>query len=289
MRTIRRDVDRLRDLGYMIDASAGPGGGYRLGAGTETPPLLLDDDEAVAVAVALGAAAAASTDDVALRVLAKLDQLLPRRLRRRLAALPAVTVSIANPRSAISLSVLAAMAAACRDQVQAAIFVSRQPRRRDRAHRRADAAGAHGLSMVPGRVGPGAERLAHLSRRSRPAAAAARRGRALRATAASRGLRDDGRAIDFDVSAPIPGARASQRHSSQTFAPEFRSGSGSSSRSMMITASSRPAAKPSKWPPHWSCMPASISRCSSRRSWRSQFVTLPPGCCAGCQPPIDTD
>ena len=118
VRTIRRDVDRLRDLGYMIDASAGPGGGYRLGAGTETPPLLLDDDEAVAVAVALGAAAAASTDDVALRVLAKLDQLLPRRLRRRLAALPAVTVSIANPRSAISLSVLAAMAAACRDEVQ---------------------------------------------------------------------------------------------------------------------------------------------------------------------------
>jgi len=118
-RTIRRDVERLRDLGYMIDASAGPGGGYRLGAGTATPPLLLDDDEAVAVAMALGAsAAAAATDDVALRVLAKLDQLLPRRLRRRLAALPAVTVSIANPRTAISLSILAAIAAACRDEVQ---------------------------------------------------------------------------------------------------------------------------------------------------------------------------
>ena len=117
-RTIRRDVERLRDLGYMIDASAGPGGGYRLGAGTATPPLLLDDDEAVAVAMALGAsAAAAATDDVALRVLAKLDQLLPRRLRKRLAALPAVTVSIANPRSAISLSILAAIAAACRDEV----------------------------------------------------------------------------------------------------------------------------------------------------------------------------
>jgi predicted DNA-binding transcriptional regulator YafY len=118
-RTIRRDVERLRDLGYMIDASAGPGGGYRLGAGTATPPLLLDDDEAVAVAMALGAsAAAAATDDVALRVLAKLDQLLPRRLRKRLAALPAVTVSIANPRSAIRLSILAAIAAACRDEVQ---------------------------------------------------------------------------------------------------------------------------------------------------------------------------
>src|SRR5262245_12981696 len=82
VRTIRRDVDRLRQLGYVVDASAGPGGGYRLSAGTETPPLLLDDDEAVAVAVALGAAAGNvnTTDDVALRVLAKLDQLLPRRL-----------------------------------------------------------------------------------------------------------------------------------------------------------------------------------------------------------------
>jgi predicted DNA-binding transcriptional regulator YafY len=119
-RTVRRDVDRLRELGYVIDASAGRGGGYRLGAGSATPPLLLDDDEAVAVAVALGAAAgnAATTDDVALRVLAKLDQLLPKRLRRRLSALPAVTVSLVNPESTVSLSILAAIAAACRDQVQ---------------------------------------------------------------------------------------------------------------------------------------------------------------------------
>jgi predicted DNA-binding transcriptional regulator YafY len=120
VRTVRRDVDRLRELGYVIDASAGRGGGYRLGAGSATPPLLLDDDEAVAVAVALGAAAGntENTDDVALRVLAKLDQLLPRRLRRRLSALPAVTVSLVSPQSAVSLSVLAAVAAACRDQVQ---------------------------------------------------------------------------------------------------------------------------------------------------------------------------
>ena len=119
VRTIRRDVDRLRELGYTIDASAGRGGGYRLGAGAATPPLLLDDDEAVAVAVALGAAAGttAGSDEVALRVLAKLDQLLPRRLRRRLSALPEVTVSLANPQGATSLSVLAAIAAACRDQV----------------------------------------------------------------------------------------------------------------------------------------------------------------------------
>lgn len=120
VRTIRRDVDRLRQLGYTIDASAGPGGGYRLGAGTATPPLLLEDDEAIAVAVALGAAAGsvADTQDVALRVLAKLDQLLPRRLRRRLSAVPAVTLSLAAPGAAASLSTLAAVAAACRDTVQ---------------------------------------------------------------------------------------------------------------------------------------------------------------------------
>ena len=120
VRTIRRDVDRLRQLGYVIDASAGPGGGYRLGPGTATPPLLLDDDEAVAVAVALGAVAGnpPQGDDVSLRVLAKLDQLLPRRLRRRLSAIPAVTVSLVGPRVGVSLSVLATIAAACRDHVQ---------------------------------------------------------------------------------------------------------------------------------------------------------------------------
>ena len=206
VRTIRRDVDRLRDLGYMIEASAGPGGGYRLGAGTVTPPLLLDDDEAVAVAVALGAAAAApSTDDVALRVLAKLDQLLPRRLRRRLAALPAVTVSIANPRSAISLSVLAAIAAACRDQVQLR-FSYRDNRGVVTARTVEPMRLVHtGLSMVPGRVGPDARRLAHLSRRSRAAAAAPRRRRALRAAAASGGFRDHGRASRFRRFPPISG------------------------------------------------------------------------------------
>jgi predicted DNA-binding transcriptional regulator YafY len=120
VRTIRRDVDRLRQLGYTIDASAGVGGGYRLGAGEETPPLLLEDDEAVAVAIALGAAASSvgDTQDVALRVLAKLDQFLPKRLRRKLSSVPAVTLSLAAPESVASLNVLAAVASACRDTVQ---------------------------------------------------------------------------------------------------------------------------------------------------------------------------
>jgi predicted DNA-binding transcriptional regulator YafY len=120
VRTVRRDVDRLRQLGYAIAASSGPGGGYRLGPGSATPPLLLEDDEAIAVAVALGAAAGsvAMVHDVGLRVLAKLDQLMPRRLRRRLSALPEVTVSLGPARAAVSPTALAAIAGACRDQVQ---------------------------------------------------------------------------------------------------------------------------------------------------------------------------
>ncbi|PCC74370.1 Predicted DNA-binding transcriptional regulator YafY, contains an HTH and WYL domains [Nannocystis exedens] len=119
IRTIRRDVDRLRELGYAIEASSGPGGGYRLGAGARTPPLLLDDDEALAVAVALGAAGTvANLQSVALRVLAKLDQLLPSRLRRRLGALAGVTVSLLDSRTAADLGVLTAIAGACRDEVE---------------------------------------------------------------------------------------------------------------------------------------------------------------------------
>jgi predicted DNA-binding transcriptional regulator YafY len=117
-RTIRRDVERLRELGYSIEASAGPGGGYRLAAGNATPPLLLEDDEAVVVAASLTAAArsVAGTAEAALRVLVKLDQLLPQRLRHRLTALQAVTVPIAPADSVADPFVLMAIATACQDR-----------------------------------------------------------------------------------------------------------------------------------------------------------------------------
>ncbi|MFF2518720.1 helix-turn-helix transcriptional regulator [Streptomyces sp. NPDC058086] len=119
-RTIRRDVDRLRELGYPVNASPGTGGGYQLGAGAELPPLLLDDDEAVAVAVGLRTAAGQGIEGIgetSVRALAKLEQVLPSRLRRRVSALNAFTVPmLRGPQpSAVDPGVLTELANACRD------------------------------------------------------------------------------------------------------------------------------------------------------------------------------
>jgi predicted DNA-binding transcriptional regulator YafY len=118
VRTVRRDVDRLRRLGYPVQAAPGLAGGYRLGAGAELPPLLLDDEEAVAVAIALRTAAGgtvAGIEETALRALGKLEQLLPSRLRRRVNALQSYTVSLAGTGGAVAADVLAQIASACRD------------------------------------------------------------------------------------------------------------------------------------------------------------------------------
>ncbi|MDI3407304.1 helix-turn-helix transcriptional regulator [Streptomyces cavernicola] len=119
-RTVRRDVDRLRELGYPVNASPGTGGGYRLGVGAEMPPLLLDDEEAVAVAVGLRTAAGQGIegiDETSVRALAKLEQVLPDRLRRRVSALNAFTVPMlhASEASAVDPEVLTELAHLCRD------------------------------------------------------------------------------------------------------------------------------------------------------------------------------
>ena len=96
-RTIRRDIDRLRELGYPVEASKGAVGGYRLVAGAAMPPLLLDDEEAVAIAVGLRTAAGNAVggiEEASVRALAKLQQVLPSRLRHRVGALSAATVSL---------------------------------------------------------------------------------------------------------------------------------------------------------------------------------------------------
>ncbi|MDN3293474.1 YafY family protein [Streptomyces ficellus] len=118
-RTVRRDVDRLRELGYPVNATPGTGGGYQLGAGAALPPLLLDDDEAVAVAVGLRTAAGSGIEGVgetSVGALAKLEQVLPDRLRRRVSTLTTFTVPMLRaPESPVDPSVLTELAGACRD------------------------------------------------------------------------------------------------------------------------------------------------------------------------------
>ncbi|GAA3163022.1 WYL domain-containing protein [Planomonospora alba] len=119
-RTVRTDVERLRALGYPVHGTRGAAGGYRLGAGARLPPLLLDDEEAVAVAVGLRTAAGgtvAGVEEASLRALAKLEQVLPSRLRRRIGALHAYTVPVPpdRPGPRIDPETLTALAAACRD------------------------------------------------------------------------------------------------------------------------------------------------------------------------------
>lgn len=119
-RTVRKDIDRLRTLGYRIDSTTGPAGGYRLGAGSALPPLLLDDEEAVAVAVGLHAAAGGSVtgiEETSLRAFAKLRQLLPSRLRHRLDALRAATATVGSRYGpTVDPEVLTVIAAAIRDR-----------------------------------------------------------------------------------------------------------------------------------------------------------------------------
>lgn len=113
-RTVRRDVDRLRELGYPVRAIKGPDGGYRLDAGTAMPPLLFDDDQAVALAIALRHAAASGADvgEAAQRALATVRQVMPVRLRHRIDAVP-VTIARRDP-APVGAAVLTALGAAVR-------------------------------------------------------------------------------------------------------------------------------------------------------------------------------
>ncbi|MEV8532835.1 YafY family protein [Streptomyces sp. NPDC051211] len=119
-RTIRRDIDRLRELGYPVEASHGAEGGYRLVAGAAMPPLLLDDEEAVAIAVGLRAGAGHAIEGVeeaSVRALAKLEQVLPARLRHRVGALQSATVALTRGDGAsIDPRTLTAMAGAVAGQ-----------------------------------------------------------------------------------------------------------------------------------------------------------------------------
>jgi predicted DNA-binding transcriptional regulator YafY len=119
LRTLRRDVERLRELGYPVEAQPGVDGGYRLAPGAALPPLVLDDDEAVALTVGLQAAAqsaVAGMAEASVRALTTVTQVLPPRLRRRADALRSVTVAaVGSPAALVDPQVLVAVAGACRE------------------------------------------------------------------------------------------------------------------------------------------------------------------------------
>jgi predicted DNA-binding transcriptional regulator YafY len=137
VRTVRRDVERLRSMGYPIDAELGGAGGYRLGRGGALPPLLLDDDEAVAVAVGLHLATddtVADMADTALAALAKLEALLPAHLRPRVADLVAMTLPMPGGGPAPMVAAdLVTVAQACRSSERLRFaYVDGRGRRSDR-------------------------------------------------------------------------------------------------------------------------------------------------------------
>ncbi|MEU7891556.1 YafY family protein [Nonomuraea sp. NPDC049152] len=115
-RTLRRDIDRLRELGYPVDASRGVSGGYQLRSGTAMPPLLLDDEEAVAIAVGLRTAAGVDgIEETSVRALSKVVQVMPPRLRRRVEALRAYTIPSSVDGPTVDAEILTVLAQGCRD------------------------------------------------------------------------------------------------------------------------------------------------------------------------------
>jgi predicted DNA-binding transcriptional regulator YafY len=133
VRTVRNDIAQLRELGYPVDAVRGPGGRYRLGVGAKLPPLLLDDEEAVAVVVGLQAATGvAGFEESSARALAKLEHVLPDRLRRRLESLRSATATGPNtdggfPDRPVDPRVLAELADAIRDHQGLRAYYSEEP------------------------------------------------------------------------------------------------------------------------------------------------------------------
>ena len=120
-RSIRRDVERLRELGYPVGSAHGAGGGYQLGAGRALPPLLLADEEAVAVAVSLRLAAGgtvAGASEAAVRTLAKLDQVMPPRLRGEVRAIQDAVATLTGSHVQVDGDLLLRVARACRDTVR---------------------------------------------------------------------------------------------------------------------------------------------------------------------------
>ena len=164
-RSIRRDVERLRALGYPVNATQGVGGGYQLGAGMALPPLLLDDEEAIATAVSLRLAAGgtvAGASEAAVRTLAKLDQVLPARLRAEVRAVHDAIATLEGGRVEVDADALLALARAARDRLRVELTYTAAGGGAGRPARGAVPAGGHRPPVVPARLRPRPGRLAHV-------------------------------------------------------------------------------------------------------------------------------
>lgn len=120
-RTLRRDIDRLRSLGYPVHSTSGVAGGYSLGAGASLPPLMLDDDEGLAVFMGLKNVSGSSLsgiEDASMRALAKLERVLPARVRTRVQTLSSSILRLSDSGPRVDLSAVSTLAQACSDQVE---------------------------------------------------------------------------------------------------------------------------------------------------------------------------
>ena len=179
VRTLRRDVDRLRELGYPVEANRGVDGGYQLAAGAAMPPLVLDDEEAVALAVGLQAAAqggVAGVAEASVRALAKVVPVMPPRLRRRVEALRMVTVpaTFAGGGPAVDPGLLTTVAQACRDTERLEFGYAAADGARIEPPRGALPARPARSPLVPRRLRPAPSRLAELPPRPARRSAAGR-------------------------------------------------------------------------------------------------------------------
>ncbi len=267
-RTIRRDVERLRELGYPVESLRGPAGGYRLRAGTAMPPLLLDDDEAIAIAVGLRTAARASVEGIeetSVRALVKLEQVLPAHLRRRVTALGSATIAgpVAGP--TVDPQHLTVIASACRELECIRFAYEARDGARDPPRGRTPLARQPRQALVSRRLGSRARGLAQLPRR--PPGQAGDDRRSLPATPASREGRRGLCAEEHRLAPeslrgagdPEGAAEAVQQ------APDGHVGNGRR-RSAPRPASTAPETTISTgWRCGWRCS-ASTSRCTNRRS-----------------------
>jgi len=155
-RTVRRDVDRLREMGYRIRAMKGPDGGYRLDAGSELPPLLFDDDQVLALTVALQAATAsgAGIEEAAVRALTTIRHVMPQRLRHRIDAIGFTAVRARADDSTVAPDVLIAISAAIRAREVLRFDYANGGRGRTPATGRAAPPGRTARALVPRRLGP---------------------------------------------------------------------------------------------------------------------------------------